>query len=71
MILVPSLMDNINKELISVISEELGQNSADVFMSFYSANSFEDQLSGARDILSLTIGEDRTTKLLSKIKEVK
>lgn len=56
----------INQGLQKIIFHELGENSAEIFSRFYYGFSDAEQLEGAREILTLTIGADRTTRLLSK-----
>lgn len=57
----------INKDLVKIIGNELGQNTADLFVSFYDGFSLQEQVTGAKEILAVVVGNDRTNELLKKI----
>lgn len=65
------MQSDINPDIVRIISNELGQNSADLFITFYRGFSYEEQLSGAKELLTEIVGIGKTYQLLSRINRQK
>lgn len=63
-------MMDIDKQLFSIIADELGERSADLFERFFGGFSSDEQLEGAKEILVLAVGKDRTIELLKRIEKL-
>ena len=56
-----------DRDLVRIIHEELGENTANLFVKFYQGFRREEQVEGAREILVTIVGETRTKDLLKNI----
>lgn len=64
---IVKLVMNANRRILEIIRTELGERSADLFDQFYFDFPLEDQLFGAEEVLTMTIGAEKTKQLLRKI----
>lgn len=55
---------DINADILRIIYNELGKNSADLFYDFYGDFPLSEQVQGASDLLRLVVGPSRTKDLL-------
>lgn len=58
---------DVDEDLVKIIYDELGENTAELFVKFYRGFQKEEQIEGAREILGIIVGESRTNDLLKKI----
>lgn len=58
------MSNDIHPDLLKIIYSELGQAALNTFVEFFTFTTFEEQLKGAKDLLSITVGEKRTKYLL-------
>lgn len=58
---------DIDPTLLKIIALELGSSSADLFVKFYHGFSVEEQVSGAKSILRIIIGYERTEEILKEL----
>lgn len=54
----------IYRQIVEIISQEMGKKTADLFIDFYSDFSKEEQIEGAKELLCSVVGEKRTEDLL-------
>lgn len=59
----------IDDDLVSIITNELGKNSADLFKRFCGGFTKREQLDSARELLVLTVGVTRAIQLLKGIEK--
>lgn len=62
---------NIDKELVDLVGNELGQKTADLFTDLYDGFPLDEQVAGAREVLYEIVGVERTNDLLKKIENKK
>lgn len=58
----------VDRKLVQIIREELGTNSADLFIKFYKGFPKHEQVEGARELLDDIIGRPRTNFVLQQFK---
>jgi hypothetical protein len=60
----------INQKLFGIIFDELGKNSATLFANFFHGFELDEQVRGAHEILSLTVGPVRAQELLKQYSDI-
>lgn len=57
---------DIDGKLVKIINDELGEKSADLFVQFFHGFPHEEQIRGAKGVLTLIVGPSRTDELLKE-----